>query len=42
VITRDVPPDALALERAPQENKEGWAKRFRGQKLAARAAKAKS
>jgi bifunctional UDP-N-acetylglucosamine pyrophosphorylase/glucosamine-1-phosphate N-acetyltransferase len=42
VITRDVPPDALALERAPQENKEGWAKRFRAQKLAARAAKAKS
>jgi bifunctional UDP-N-acetylglucosamine pyrophosphorylase/glucosamine-1-phosphate N-acetyltransferase len=42
VITRDVPPDALALERAPQENKEGWANRFRAQKLAARAAKAKS
>jgi bifunctional UDP-N-acetylglucosamine pyrophosphorylase/glucosamine-1-phosphate N-acetyltransferase len=42
VITKDVPADALALERAPQENKEGWAKRFRAQKLAARAAKARS
>jgi bifunctional UDP-N-acetylglucosamine pyrophosphorylase/glucosamine-1-phosphate N-acetyltransferase len=42
VITRDVPADALALERAPQETKEGWAKRFREMKLAARAAKAKS
>jgi bifunctional UDP-N-acetylglucosamine pyrophosphorylase/glucosamine-1-phosphate N-acetyltransferase len=41
VITRDVPPDALALERTPQENKEGWARRFREMKLAARAAKAK-
>ena len=39
VITRDVPADALALERAPQETKEGWAKRFREMKLAARAAK---
>jgi bifunctional UDP-N-acetylglucosamine pyrophosphorylase / glucosamine-1-phosphate N-acetyltransferase len=39
VITRDVPADALALERAPQENKPGWAKRFRDSKLAARAAK---
>ncbi len=28
VITDDVPPDALALARAPQKNKEGWAKRF--------------
>jgi bifunctional UDP-N-acetylglucosamine pyrophosphorylase/glucosamine-1-phosphate N-acetyltransferase len=42
VITRDVPPDALALERGPQAIKEGWAKRFREAKLAARAAKAKS
>jgi bifunctional UDP-N-acetylglucosamine pyrophosphorylase/glucosamine-1-phosphate N-acetyltransferase len=29
VITTDVPADALALERAPQTVKEGWAKKFR-------------
>ncbi len=29
VITRDVPPDALSLERSPQETKEGWAAKFR-------------
>ena len=29
VITRDVPDDALSLERAPQETKEGWAAKFR-------------
>ncbi|PHR92144.1 MAG: bifunctional N-acetylglucosamine-1-phosphate uridyltransferase/glucosamine-1-phosphate acetyltransferase [Robiginitomaculum sp.] len=29
VITKDVPEDALALGRAPQTNKEGWAKRYR-------------
>ena len=29
VITKDVPEDALAVGRARQENKEGWAKRFR-------------
>jgi bifunctional UDP-N-acetylglucosamine pyrophosphorylase/glucosamine-1-phosphate N-acetyltransferase len=34
VITRDVPPDALALGRARQVNKEGWAKRLRGVKAA--------
>ena len=28
VITRDVPGDALALTRAPQETREGWAKRL--------------
>ena len=28
VITRDVPGDALALTRAPQETREGWAKRI--------------
>ena len=28
-ITRDVPPDALAVARARQENKEGWAARRR-------------
>jgi bifunctional UDP-N-acetylglucosamine pyrophosphorylase/glucosamine-1-phosphate N-acetyltransferase len=34
VITREVPPDALALGRARQENKEDWARkrRIRGQK----------
>ncbi len=29
VVTKDVPPEALALGRAKQENKEGWASRFR-------------
>lgn len=28
-VTKDVPPDALAVARARQENKEGWAKRRR-------------
>ena len=28
-ITKDVPADALAVARARQENKEGWAKRRR-------------
>jgi bifunctional UDP-N-acetylglucosamine pyrophosphorylase/glucosamine-1-phosphate N-acetyltransferase len=28
-ITEDVPPDALAVARAPQENKEGYAARHR-------------
>jgi bifunctional UDP-N-acetylglucosamine pyrophosphorylase/glucosamine-1-phosphate N-acetyltransferase len=31
VITKDVPPDALALGRAQQIIKEGWAKRRREQ-----------
>jgi bifunctional UDP-N-acetylglucosamine pyrophosphorylase/glucosamine-1-phosphate N-acetyltransferase len=34
VITRDVPADALALERAQQTVKEGWAKRLRALKSA--------
>jgi bifunctional UDP-N-acetylglucosamine pyrophosphorylase/glucosamine-1-phosphate N-acetyltransferase len=34
VITRDVPADALALERAQQTIKEGWAKRLRSLKSA--------
>jgi len=34
VITRDVAPDALALERGVQAEKEGWAARFRAMKLA--------
>jgi bifunctional UDP-N-acetylglucosamine pyrophosphorylase/glucosamine-1-phosphate N-acetyltransferase len=29
VITKDVPADALALERSPQTIKEGWARRLR-------------
>ena len=29
VVTKDVPPDALALGRSHQENKEGWALRFK-------------
>ncbi len=36
VITRDVAPDALALERSPQTEKPGWAARFRQMKLAKR------
>ncbi|HEX5377569.1 MAG TPA: bifunctional UDP-N-acetylglucosamine diphosphorylase/glucosamine-1-phosphate N-acetyltransferase GlmU, partial [Phenylobacterium sp.] len=36
VVTQDVPPDALALERADQVNKDGWAARFRATKLANR------
>ena len=36
VITRDVAPDALALERSAQVEKPGWAARFRAMKLAAR------
>lgn len=34
VITRDVPADALAVERSEQSLREGWAKRFRDTKLA--------
>ncbi|MBM4377632.1 MAG: bifunctional UDP-N-acetylglucosamine diphosphorylase/glucosamine-1-phosphate N-acetyltransferase GlmU [Deltaproteobacteria bacterium] len=34
-VTKDVPPDALALGRTPQENKEGYAAKLRG-RLAAR------
>ena len=29
VITKDVPDDALAVERSPQTNREGGAKRYR-------------
>ncbi len=32
VITKDVPPDALAVERSPQTNREGGAKRIREMK----------
>ena len=34
VITRDVAPDALALERGSQTEKPGWAARFRAAKAA--------
>ncbi|HUZ13985.1 MAG TPA: bifunctional UDP-N-acetylglucosamine diphosphorylase/glucosamine-1-phosphate N-acetyltransferase GlmU [Caulobacteraceae bacterium] len=40
VITRDVEADALALARAPQVDKPGWARAFRARKLKERAAKA--
>jgi bifunctional UDP-N-acetylglucosamine pyrophosphorylase/glucosamine-1-phosphate N-acetyltransferase len=33
VITRDVPDDALAVERSQQTVREGWAKRFRAVKM---------
>jgi bifunctional UDP-N-acetylglucosamine pyrophosphorylase/glucosamine-1-phosphate N-acetyltransferase len=39
VITRDVAPDALALERGPQLEKPGWAAAFRTRKLAEKARK---
>jgi bifunctional UDP-N-acetylglucosamine pyrophosphorylase / glucosamine-1-phosphate N-acetyltransferase len=42
VITHDVAPDALALGRARQTDKPGWAKPFRAAKRAAKAAKPKS
>ncbi len=42
VITKDVAPDALAVERSQQIEREGWAAKFRARKLAAKAAKGKS
>jgi bifunctional UDP-N-acetylglucosamine pyrophosphorylase/glucosamine-1-phosphate N-acetyltransferase len=36
VITKDVADGALALSRAPQSDKPGWAERFRAQKLSKR------
>lgn len=33
-VTEDVPPDALAMSRAPQRVSEGWAKQYRRQKSA--------
>jgi len=38
VVTKDVPADALALERSAQAVKPGWAQRFREMKLRAKAA----
>ena len=42
VITADVPGDALALTRPPMVVKEGWAKRYRAVKSAAKAARKKA
>lgn len=39
VITRDVPADALAVARAPQVMREGWAKTFRTKRAAGKAAR---
>ncbi len=41
VITKDVPDDALAVERSPQTNREGGAKRYREMKTGARRRKAR-
>jgi bifunctional UDP-N-acetylglucosamine pyrophosphorylase/glucosamine-1-phosphate N-acetyltransferase len=41
-VTRDVPPDALAISRVKQENKEGYASRIRGRFKAAKEEAAKS
>jgi bifunctional UDP-N-acetylglucosamine pyrophosphorylase / glucosamine-1-phosphate N-acetyltransferase len=41
VITKDVPGDALAVARAPQMTREGWAQTFRTKKAAEKAAKVK-
>lgn len=39
VITKDVPDDAMAVERSPQNNREGGAKRYREMKLRKKQAK---
>ena len=39
MITKDVPDDALAVERSPQTNREGGAKRYREMKGKAKAPK---
>ncbi len=39
VITRNVPPDALAMTRAELDLREGWAKRYREMKAARKAAR---
>jgi bifunctional UDP-N-acetylglucosamine pyrophosphorylase/glucosamine-1-phosphate N-acetyltransferase len=41
VVTRDVEPDALAVGRARQENKPGYAPKLRARAEAIKAAKAK-
>jgi bifunctional UDP-N-acetylglucosamine pyrophosphorylase/glucosamine-1-phosphate N-acetyltransferase len=40
-VTRDVPPDALAISRVKQENKEGYASKLKARMRAAKEAKAK-
>ena len=42
VVTHDVPEDALAIGRGRQEDKTGWAARFRARQEKARASKSKS
>ena len=42
VITRDVPPDALAVARGELTMRDGWAARYRSMKQAKKAAKSKS
>jgi bifunctional UDP-N-acetylglucosamine pyrophosphorylase/glucosamine-1-phosphate N-acetyltransferase len=42
VVTKDVPADALRVERADQTTKDGWARRFREMKMRAKAAKSQS
>jgi len=42
VVTKDVPADALVVERSQQTVKPGWAQRFREMKLRARAALVRS
>ena len=39
VVTRDVPPDALAIGRVDLDLREGWAKRYREMKAARKAAR---
>ena len=39
VVTRDVPPDALAISRVDLDLREGWAKRYREMKAARKAAR---
>jgi len=36
VITKDVPDDAMAVERSPQNNREGGAARYRAMKMRAK------
>jgi bifunctional UDP-N-acetylglucosamine pyrophosphorylase / glucosamine-1-phosphate N-acetyltransferase len=41
VVTKDVPADALRVERAEQTTKDGWAKRFREMKMRGRKSEGK-
>ena len=41
VITREVPADALALERSTQDVREGWAAKFRALMARKKAAKSR-